>query len=83
MFTWLPVAPEATKVKAVPLIVSVELTAGWAENVIEPVAATVPAVVGPPKAAFNQKPKPKASIGTSTSQSVVIASSKGARGSRP
>ena len=69
--------------KAVPLIVSVLLTAGWAEKVIEPVAATVPAVVGDPKAAFSQKPKPTASIGTSTSPSVVIASSKGARGSRP
>jgi hypothetical protein len=43
MFTWLPVAPEATKVKAVPLIVSVLLTAGWAEKVIDPVAATVSA----------------------------------------
>ena len=67
----------------VPLIVTVLLASGWAENVIAQVAATVPAEVGAPNAAFSQKPKPTASIGTSTSPSVVIASSKGARGSRP
>ena len=83
ILTWLPTAPEATKVKAVPLIVTVLLTAGCVEKVIAPVDATVPAVVGAPKAAFSQKPKPAASIGTSTSPSVVIASSNGARGSRP
>ena len=69
--------------KTVPLIVSVLLTSGWAENVIAPVAATVPAEVGAPNAAFSQKPNPTASIGTSTSPSVVMASSSGARGSRP
>ena len=83
ILTWLPVAPEATKGMAVPLIVNVLFTAGCAEKVINPVAATVPAVVGAPNAAFSQKPKPTASIGTSTSPSVVIASSSGARGSRP
>jgi hypothetical protein len=59
------------------------LTAGWAEKAIAPVAATVPAVVGDPNAALSQKPNPAASMGTSTSPSVVIASSNGARGSRP
>ncbi|WP_426034725.1 hypothetical protein [Cypionkella sp. TWP1-2-1b2] len=56
----MPVAPDATKVKAVPLILRVLLTAGCAEKVIAPLAATVPAVIGAPKAAFNQKPKPTA-----------------------
>ena len=54
MLTWLPVAPDATKVKIVPLIVTVELTAGRAVNKIDPVAATRPAVVGAPSNAFSQ-----------------------------
>ena len=39
--------------------------------------------VGSPKAAFSQKPKASASIGTTTSPSAVTASLTGARGSRP
>ena len=42
-----------------------------------------PVVVGSPKAAFSQKPKAPASIGTTTSPSAVTASLIGAVGSRP
>ena len=43
----------------------------------------LPVVVGAPKAAFSQKPKASASIGTTTSPSAVTASLIGASGSRP
>ena len=47
------------------------------------VQGPLPDVVGSPKAAFSQKPKASASIGTTTSPSAVTASLTGARGSRP
>lgn len=42
-----------------------------------------PVVTGAPKAAFSQKPKAAASIGTTTLPSAVTASLIGASGSRP
>ena len=56
MLNWLPVAPEATAVNAVPLMVIVAFTEGCAENRIEPLAATVATVVGLPKRPFSQNP---------------------------
>ena len=47
------------------------------------VQGPLPLVVGSPKAAFSQKPKAAASIGTTTSPSAVTASLIGAVGSRP
>ena len=47
------------------------------------VQGSVPLVVGSPNAAFSQKPKASASIGTTTSPSAVTASLIGAVGSRP
>ena len=47
------------------------------------VQGPVPLVVGSPNAAFSQKPKASASIGTTTSPSAVSASLIGAAGSRP
>ena len=47
------------------------------------VQGPVPVVVGSPNAAFSQKPKASASIGTTTSPSAVTASLIGAVGSRP
>lgn len=46
-------------------------------------AVDLPDVLGVPNAAFSQKPKASASIGTTTSPSAVTASLIGARGSRP
>ena len=47
------------------------------------VQGPVPLVLGAPNAAFSQKPKAAASIGTTTSPSAVTASLIGAVGSRP
>ena len=63
--------------------VIVLLTAGWAENTMVPAAAIAPTVAGLPKAAFSQTPQNRASMGSVTSPSAVIASRTGASGSRP